>query len=148
MAMNLQNFLVGVDGSEASNRAVDVAAAMAKSSGGTLTIVNAATPLTETQQAELRRIGDDLADATDVLAQRVLADARQRAGWSGLPPVRISTVFRWGEPAQVILDRIVEDRADAVVLGRRGQGQLAGLLFGSVSQKLATLAPCTTVIVP
>ena len=39
-----------------SNRAIDVAAEMAKSAGGSLTIVSAATPLTEAQQAALKRI--------------------------------------------------------------------------------------------
>lgn len=148
MTSKLQNFLVAVDGSDASNRAIDVAAEMAKSAGGALMIVNSATPLTEEQKAELKRIESDLADATDVLAQRTLDDARQRAGWSGLPHSKISTAFRWGEPAKVIVDCIVSEKVDAVVLGRRGRGQLAGLLLGSVSQKLASLAPCTVVIVP
>jgi len=33
-------------------------------------------------------------------------------------------------------------------VGRRGQGRLAGLLLGSVSQKLVSLAPCIVVVVP
>ncbi len=43
---------------------------------------------------------------------------------------------------------IGDARADAVFMGRRGRGRLQGLLLGSVSQKLASLAPCMVVIVP
>jgi nucleotide-binding universal stress UspA family protein len=148
MAARVQNFLVAVDGSDASNRAIDVAAEMAKSAGGTLTIVSAAAPLTDDQQAAFKRIEGDLADATDILAQRTLKDAEQRAGWSGLSHAKINSVFRWGEATQVIIDCIVSEKVDAVVVGRRGRGQLTGLLMGSVSQKLATLSPCPVIVVP
>src|SRR4030095_5708779 len=107
MATRVQNFMVAIDGSDASNRAIDVAAEMAKSAGGRLTIVSAATPLTETQQTALKRIEADLADATDVLAQRTLKEAEQRAGWSGLPHAKINAIFRWGEAAQVIIEWII-----------------------------------------
>lgn len=70
MTARLQNILVAVDGSDASNRAIDVAAEMARSAGGTLTIVSAGIPLSESQRADLRRLEGELADATDVLAQR------------------------------------------------------------------------------
>lgn len=148
MTAKLQNFMVAIDGSEAANRAIDVAADMAKTAGGTLTIVNVATPLTDAQKAEFSRVEGDLADATDVLAQRALKEAQQRAGWSGLPHAKIGTVFRWGDPAEVIIDCIVAEKVDAIVVGRRGHGRLAGLLLGSLSQKLATVSPCAVVIVP
>lgn len=148
MPPRLQHFLVAVDGSDASNRAIDVAAEMAKSADGTLSIVNVATPLTEDQKTEFKRIAGELADAADVLAQRTLNDAQKRAAWSGLSPSKITAMFRWGEPTEVIVDCIVKDKVDVVVVGRRGQGRLAGLLMGSVSQKLATLSPCAVVVVP
>lgn len=144
----MQNFMVAVDGSDPSNRAIDIAAEMVKLTGGTLTIISAATPLTDAQQAGFKRIEGDLANATDILAQRTLENAEQRAGWSGLPHARIKPIFCWGDAAQVIIDSIVSEKVDAVVIGRRGRGQLAGLLLGSVSQKLATLSPCPVIIVP
>ncbi len=53
-----------------------------------------------------------------------------------------------GDPAECIIEASTRESADALVVGRRGRDQLAGLLLGSVSQKLANLAPCSTVIVP
>lgn len=146
--MKLQNFMVAVDGSDASNRAVDVAAELAKNANGTLTIVSAATPLTNEQLTALRRLDSEIPDATDVLAQQTLRDAEQRAGWTGLPHNSIKGVFRWDDPAQMIIDCIMSEKVDAVVVGRRGRSQLAGLLLGSVSQKLATLSPCPVIVVP
>jgi nucleotide-binding universal stress UspA family protein len=37
---------------------------------------------------------------------------------------------------------------EMLVVGRRERRQLAGLLLGSVSQKLVTLAPCIVIVVP
>ena len=53
-----------------------------------------------------------------------------------------------GEVAQTILDVAGEKDADAIVVGKRGSGQLAGALLGSVSQKLVSLAPRVVMVVP
>lgn len=54
----------------------------------------------------------------------------------------------WGDPAEVIIEMVRREKVDTIVVGRRGHGRLAGLLLGSVSQKLVSLAPCTVVVVP
>lgn len=146
--MKIQNVMVAVDGSDASNRAIDIAAELARNAGGTLTIVSAAAPLSSEQLAVLRRLEGTVADATDVLAHQTLQDAEQRAGWSGLSRSSIKGIFRWDDPANAIIDCIVSEKVDAVVVGRRGRGRLGGLLMGSVSQKLATLSPCPVIVVP
>jgi nucleotide-binding universal stress UspA family protein len=51
-----------------------------------------------------------------------------------------------GDPATVLLAEAAQ--ADLVVVGSRGRGGFAGLLLGSVSQRLAQHAPQPVVIVP
>ena len=55
---------------------------------------------------------------------------------------------RLGQPHPAIVETIGREKADAIVVGRRGHGQLSGLLLGSVSQKLCSLAPCVVIMVP
>jgi nucleotide-binding universal stress UspA family protein len=55
---------------------------------------------------------------------------------------------RVGDVAPTIIDIAKEKQADAIVAGKRGTGRVAGLLLGSVSQKLVSLAPLPVTIVP
>jgi nucleotide-binding universal stress UspA family protein len=54
----------------------------------------------------------------------------------------------WGEPTEAIIDAVRREKADLLVVGRRGRSRLSGLLLGSVSQKLTSLAPCKVLVVP
>jgi nucleotide-binding universal stress UspA family protein len=79
------------------------------------------------------------------LAERLLDDAAARARQSGVKGVR--TLSSEGDPAKAILAAAQEEKADIIVLGRRGLGDLAGLLLGSVSHKVAHLAECACLTV-
>lgn len=74
------------------------------------------------------------------LGERLMEDAKTRARQQAVPSVR--TVLREGDPAAAILNLAREENADIIVMGRRGLGDLAGLLLGSVSHKVAHLAEC------
>lgn len=76
-------------------------------------------------------------------AERVAHAALEAAGGPG--DVKVSVVTEVGGPSGVLVDRA--EGADLVVTGSRGRGGFRGLLLGSVSQQVASHAPCPTVIV-
>ena len=50
--------------------------------------------------------------------------------------------------ARTIIDIAQEKGVDAIIVGKRGAGRVAGLLLGSVSQKLVSLSPVPVTVVP
>jgi nucleotide-binding universal stress UspA family protein len=142
----MQRIIVATDGSPGANRAVDTAVTIAKVSGYELVILTVGGNVTS---AELRRLASAEGDLTKALksaADMILSRARRRARRGGVSAVR--TLSGWGDPAEAIIDAVKREKADILVVGRRGQSRLSRLLLGSVSQKLASLAPCKVVIVP
>jgi len=55
--------------------------------------------------------------------------------------------LRIGSPAEVIVSMAEEQKADLIVMGARGLGPVKERLFGSVSHRILTLAPCATLVV-
>ena len=55
--------------------------------------------------------------------------------------------LRIGSAAEVIAWMAKEQKADLIVMGARGLGPIKERVFGSVSHRILTLAPCATLIV-
>ena len=142
----MRSILLATDGSAGADRAAEVAATLAKGLGGSLLILTVGGSLSADQVKELARAEGNAGDALEALSHQVLAHAKQCAERAGVSDVR--TEAGWGDPAEVIIETARRQQADAIVMGRRGRGRLAGLLLGSVSQKVASLAPCVVVLVP
>jgi nucleotide-binding universal stress UspA family protein len=144
----MNKILVATDGSEGGDRAVDFAARMAAAQGAGLVIVNvvgANLPgdiLGQVSQAQNAWIHEVLASHS----AGALREARDRARGIGAADIQLES--RDGDPAQAILDLAEDVAAEAIVVGKRGAGRVAGLLLGSVSQKLVSLANRAVVVVP
>ena len=142
----MQRIIVATDGSEGAERAVDVAARIAKAIGNDLFILNVGGAHSYEEMRQLARAERDLGDALEMLSNQILARAKERAHEAGL--AKVTTRIAWGDPAEAIIEAAEREQAYAIVVGRRGRGRLAGLLLGSVSQKVASLAPCVVIVVP
>ncbi len=150
--------VAATDGSDAADRAIDFAADLASKFGAglvlTYVIAPAATASAHTSPvrslANVRaptRIEDaSLSEVVREMAEELLRKAKGRAEARGA--LHVDIAVRVGEPTEVILALAEERKADTIVLGKRGQGRLAGLLLGSVSQRVTTLARCAVVVIP
>jgi len=143
----MRKIIVGTDGSRGANRAIVAAAQLAQVTGAELCILTVGDNLSDQELKKLGRIEEgDIGEALELLSNQVLNQAKKRATQVGAAKIKLRAGS--GEPAQVIIEIAQRENADLVVIGRRGRGRLAGLLLGSVSQKIASLAPCMVMIVP
>jgi nucleotide-binding universal stress UspA family protein len=141
--------LAATDGSDAADRAIDFAATLASRFGATLQILNVIgicyPPPQELEQLS-RQEHMTPGEFMRALSEQILLSASQRATKCGAAESQL--VSQIGDVAPSITDTARKGAADVIVLGRRGLGRLPGLLLGSVSQKLVSVAPCAVIVVP
>jgi nucleotide-binding universal stress UspA family protein len=142
--------LAATDGSGHSERAVEVAAAIADLYNAKLIlahvlpdIVNEHLPEHLEKLVEFERL--DIGEALNSIGQSILDRAQQEARKQGVKD--IETVLTTGSPAKEILEIAERLNVDFIVMGSRGRGDLEGLLMGSVSHKVTHLAKQTCITV-
>jgi nucleotide-binding universal stress UspA family protein len=141
--------LVGTDGSEAAKRALEFAAQLATDRGSILKIVSIV-PVYDFPAEELmtfaRQEHESLDEFLNGVSEQTLKVAEHRA--MELGAIAVQSEARTGDVAKSILDIARRDGTNLIVLGKRGRGPLSGLHLGSVSRKVASLAPCAVTVVP
>lgn len=87
----------------------------------------------------------DLREVLTGIGDGIIREAEQIAQEHGAKD--IETLVMTGSPAKAILEAANRYRADFIVMGSRGLGDLKGLLVGSVSHKVSHLAKQTCIVV-
>jgi nucleotide-binding universal stress UspA family protein len=142
-----RSIVVGTDGSETAQTAVDAAAELAKLTGARLELVSAYEPVTSQRlRSEARQVPADLQwmvnPREDVDA--TLAEAAERVAEAG---AEARTYAREGDPADAILDVAEELGSDLIVVGNKGMTGAKRFLLGSVPNKVSHHAPCSVLII-
>jgi nucleotide-binding universal stress UspA family protein len=131
----MQRILLAYDGGEPAQKALAMAADLAKKFDATLTVVSVV-------PVHPGRSPIDPWDDREIHQQELL-EAAKALRELGIEPELVESA---GDPAKTI-ERIAAERAvDAVIVGARGLGVVGRVLQGSVSEHVATHA-ATTVIV-
>jgi nucleotide-binding universal stress UspA family protein len=139
--MEINEIVVGTDGSGWSAAAVRWAAREARRRNAPLRIV-----LAYEWDWHGGRFGGapQLREAADHQAETLVSTAVLQAH-EAAPDVTVRRAPALGEPVPVLLD--AAKGAALLVVGNRGRGGFASLLLGSVGQQVATHAPCPVAVV-
>lgn len=124
--------LCGTDTSEASSRAVDVAARL-----GTLL----------RREIALVNVEREPPAVASMTRTRQLRELRGMAEAHALPR-HVQLRVAGGSPARELVRLASELDAELLVLGSRGRRELASAVLGSVAQELIRCSPCPVVVVP
>jgi nucleotide-binding universal stress UspA family protein len=136
-----ERILLAVDGSDNALHAAQVAAEMAravKSEQLRIVVCFEGVP-SYLGEPNLRKVMDQRV----LVANEILQKAVERVG---NVPAEVHTELIEGDPAEAIIEVARTRASDVIVMGSRGLGRLAGLVLGSTSQKVVSLAPCPVLI--
>lgn len=135
--------VVGVDGSERADAALNWAVAEARLRDCSLEVVHAWN-VPHVGEAPGFRVLDLFAEAEDAAGE--LLDRVVERATSHDPGVDVARRTAQGSPGKVLID--AAKGADLLVVASRGRGGFAGLLLGSVSLVCLHHAPCPVVVIP
>ena len=134
--------LVAVDGSAHATKAVEAAGMLAAAAHAHVVVVHQRSDSAMDHGPAVP--SDEAADDAQALVDAAM-DALRAAGAESVSG-RVVRGLK-GEEAQAILDVARDEVADIIVVGPRGLGRLAGLLVGSVTDKLVQLADRPVLVV-
>jgi nucleotide-binding universal stress UspA family protein len=149
--MLIRNILVAVDGSENSNRALDFALDLAEKFGSAVMVLNVSEVLamgvvpqesTTYSFENMSILGKDLRKIHEEILSKAVSHAK-----TVKPDLAVSSMLRDGDPALEIVNVAKDSGFDAIVIGHKSSGMVRERFLGSISEKVAHLAPCPVVIV-
>jgi nucleotide-binding universal stress UspA family protein len=136
--------IVGVDGSEEANAAVEEIASRDWPDGSQVRIVNSAWTIPPSSDPGTAvNFAEWIAQET----QRVKAAAEGAAEKLGSAGLKVSIVVGEREPKALLCSEAEDLMADCIFVGSRGMGRLDRFLLGSVSLGVATRAHCSVEVV-
>lgn len=137
----MKKILAAHDGSDAADRALLEAAAIAQKFGSKLTVISVVPNLCFSE------IGTDCETVTRLYRAEIegaMEGVREILRENG---IEAETIILEGSPADVIVDHAKGMGMDLVVVGSTGKQATERTILGSVSSRVAANAPCSVLVV-
>src|SRR5919201_4213082 len=128
----LSSIVVGTDGSDTAQIAVDHAAELARACGAKLHIVSAYTPVAVRVDTAGAPEGDEWSIGPDIMGEEVVTQAA-----STVSGVEIETHACRGDAAEALIETAEDVNADVIVVGNRGMTGTRRFLLGSVPNHIS-----------
>lgn len=146
MDWQIKTVVVGIDGSEGSQRAAERAVAIARHWGAKLRLVTVVrTPEGWWGIGGAPPSPEALSTALVEGQQQILAEVEDALDLEG---VDYETVAELGDPVSRLIAVCEIAEADVLIIGRRGAGLAERVILGSTADRLTHLAPCPVMVVP
>jgi len=133
-----KKILCAVDGTDHSNRAIEVAAEITKAANAELVLLVVDQVMLEGRGGPVHKLGADEAKRMLSAAQRTAADA-------GCPNAHLVSVTS-RDVARAILNYAEDEKVDHIVVGTGEKGAATRLVVGSVSHDLVARAHCSVTV--
>ncbi|TAL09329.1 MAG: universal stress protein [Nitrospirae bacterium] len=134
--------LVGLDGSEGAGKALAVAVKLAAQSSAELHSISVEEKLPH-YAATVGEVQESKQEAANYF-RKLVAEAQQSARASG---VTLHSHVMPGHEVETIVTFAKDHGFDLLVIGFMGHSKIFGRIWGSTSQNLAKLSPCTVLVV-
>jgi nucleotide-binding universal stress UspA family protein len=126
------NFLVCIDGSENSIKALKYALTLAKKMNSTITLFNVQ-PIDLVRKSALKQGEKILSKALDTIGKNEL---------------KVENRIEFGSPSERIVEFAEKGNYDLIIMGSRGLGVVKRLLLGSVSDDVSYKSKSSVLIIP
>ncbi len=141
------SYLLAIDGSSGSQRAVEYAIGQARHSGAKIVVAYViewspyAFNTPEENAERHKRREEELERAKTLVISPVAAELRE-AGLS------VTTEVQHGNTAKTLIEIALSHNVAQIVVGRQGESGLKSLLFGSIAANLVQSSPLPVTVVP
>ena len=137
--MQISKILVGVDGSEYSDKAFEYAVSMIQNHKQQLLIVHIIENLGNIGYSNFNQLKQD----SQIILQKYRTNAERKGLKSSIKIIE----DQGNSPAEKILDIAETEKVDIIIVGTKGRKPLEQFLLGSNSYKVVHYSKCTVIIV-
>ena len=149
----VMRILCAVDGSEWSQWGVQALEALANREPEDVTLLHVVDPSAihagrgKNPEAEKRALGA-MEKAGTIILREAERSARVALGQAATGPrTRFHPVLAHGPLARTIARQAQRAKVDLILIGSRGISDIEGFLLGSISRQVASIAPCSVLVV-